>query len=94
MASFNINWNRSTSQSVTITKNTTFSFSNGVLGGSYFLQIKFTGPYKALWPSNVAWMDGINPIQTSSSGKMDVFKFIYDGVCYHGRVFGANYTVP
>jgi hypothetical protein len=94
MALFNINWNRSVSQSITITRNITFSFSNGILGGKYFLQVKFAGPHSVSWPSNVAWADGINPIQTSSSGKMDVFKFIYDGVCYHGQVFGADYTVP
>lgn len=94
MASFNINWTKGLSQAITITDNVDLSFSNGVVGNTYYLEIRPTGSYSASWPQEVTWPNDIEPTQTQISGSRDVFTFFFDNICYHGRVFGLNYTLP
>jgi hypothetical protein len=87
----NVNWQVGITQRVTLQQNENITFSNGVSGNKYFLLLTVTGEYSASWAENVIWPDDIPPTQTSETTKTDVFVFVYDGSCYHGKIYGLDY---
>lgn len=89
---FTADWNNSNVQSVTNTGAATVTFSNPNSGGVYTLIITAgTGAAQWTWPAAVKWAGGTAPTLTTTSGKIDVITFLYDGTSYIGVVSGQNY---
>lgn len=72
-----IDWSKSNVQYVTMTGNTTFTFTNPRAGMRCILQV--AGAYTPTWPSTVRWSAGTTPTATATSGKKDIYSFIYSG---------------
>jgi hypothetical protein len=81
-SSITINWNNGNVQSVVLTGNTTFNFTNGQDGGKYILIIKqdSTGGRTVTWPSSVRFPGGVTPTLSTGANKSDYIGFIYNGV--------------
>lgn len=70
-------------QTVTMTANCTFTFSNPQTGGLYVLQLleDGTGNWVATWPASFKWF-GSAITQLSPASKMDMFTLAWDGTNY------------
>lgn len=92
-SSLTINWNSGNVQSLTLTTNTTLTFSNGAAGGEYKLIVNHdgVGGRTITWPGSVKWAGGVAPTLTSSASSTDVMSFLYDGTNYLGSAI-TNYT--
>lgn len=80
------NWNNGMVQSLTMTANCTFTFSNPITGvDSYRLLLRQdgTGGWTATWPAAVVWPGGVAPT-LSAANKMDIFTFYWNGTSYFG----------
>ena len=76
-----INFNNSNILTYTLGDSTTFTLSNMNSGGSYIVIIRQAisgGPYTSTF-DGVIWSGVGLPTQTITSGKYDVYTFIYDG---------------
>lgn len=82
-----IDFNNSNLQSITLTANCTFTFSNPLAGFTYVLEIiqDGTGSRLVTWPAAVKWSGGVAPTLTTTATKTDVCTFRYDGVSYFGK---------
>jgi hypothetical protein len=81
--------------SITLTGDSTLSFSNVPSGSSYsclFKVVQGTTDYTITWPSAVKWQDNIEPSLTSGSGAVDIFiLFTHDGgTNWYGFVAGQD----
>jgi hypothetical protein len=88
-----INWNNANVQSSTLTGSVTYTFSNPISGGEYTLIMTQggAGSFTATWPAAVKWSGGTAPTLTTTVGKVDVVRFVYDGTSYYGSTVGLNY---
>ena len=82
------NWDNGNIQSVTLTGNCTFAFSNPKSGASYQLLITQdgTGGRTVTWPSGVFWEGKSLPALTATAGGLDVVTMVYDGTKYVGLI--------
>jgi len=78
-----INWANGNIQTLTMTANATFTFSNPVAGVTYTLRLTqdVTGGRTATWPATVKWSGGIAPT-LSLANKIDLIYLFYDGTSY------------
>ncbi len=74
--------------------NLTPTFSNGVIGGDFALELRqdATGSRTVTWPSNVKWPGGTAPTLTTTAAHTDLFGFSFDGTNFLGYTLGLNYT--
>jgi hypothetical protein len=72
-----IDWGKSNVQYVTLTGNTTLTFSNPRPGMRCILQV--AGAFTPTFPGTVRWSGGTTPTATATSGKKDVYSFVYSG---------------
>mgnify|MGYP000975430859 CR=1 FL=1 len=70
-----INWANGNVQYITLTGNTTFTFTNPISGMRCILHV--AGAFTPTFPSSVRWTAGTTPTATAASGKKDVYTFIY-----------------
>jgi len=86
-----IDWSKGTTQYATMTGSVTLTFSNPVSGRRYVLHL--AGAYTPTFPSTVRWSAGTTPTATATSGKKDIYTFIYSGKesLYDG-LQSPNYT--
>ncbi len=75
-----IDWSLGSIQTITLTANCTFTFSNLVSGGTYILQMTTDsgGPYTQTWPGTVNWSNSATP-QTGAAGAVEYVSFVYNG---------------
>lgn len=89
-----INLNNATNFSITLTENTTFTFSNPVASGrtsSFTLKVVQDSTDRTItWPASVDWPSATAPTISSGSGAVDYFVFItHDaGTTYYGFTAG------
>ena len=88
------NWNDSNIQTVTLTGNCTFAFSNPQSGGSYQIVITQdgTGGRTITWPT-VYWQNKTTPLLSNSANTVDVITLLYDGSKYLGLI-AKNFGTP
>ena len=72
-----INWINGNVQYITLTGNTTLTFTNPFAGMRCILQI--AGAFTPTFPSTVRWSAGTTPTATASAGYKDIYSFIYSG---------------
>lgn len=72
-----INWANSNVQYVTLTGNTTFTFTNPGAGSRLILEV--AGAFTPTFPSTLRWSGGTTPTATATSGHKDVYTFLYSG---------------
>jgi hypothetical protein len=70
-----IDWNNGNVQYVTLTGNTTLTFSNPLSGGRYLLHV--AGAFSPTFPASVRWPSGVTPTPTASAGNKDIYSFVY-----------------
>lgn len=69
-------------QSVTLTGNTTISFSNGFAGGKFYLIIKqdSTGGRTVSWGSNVRFLTGVSNQVDLNANAVTILGFVYNDI--------------
>ena len=74
----------------------TVTFSNAQSGDEFTLSVTRTanGANQNITWANVYWPNGVNPGQTNTANKIDIYKFTKVGGSIYGRVVGLNYTQP
>ena len=74
-------------QSVTLTGNCTFTFTNPASGSGYVLILlqDGTGSRTVTWPATVKWPAGTAPTLTTTANKADVISLLWDGTYYYGN---------
>ena len=72
-----IDWGKGNVQYVTLTGNTTFTFTNPAAGMRHLLHV--AGAYTPTFPSTVRWSGGTTPTATASAGHKDIYTFVYSG---------------
>lgn len=81
---------------ITLTENTTFTFSNPpTTGTAYGMTLKVVQDTTArtiTWPASIDWVAGISPTLSSGSGDVDVFVFFtHDGgTTWYGFIAGQD----
>jgi len=75
--------------------NTIVTFTNAVSGDEFTLSVTRTqnGSGSNITWSNAYWPDDIDPSETLSENKVDIYKFTKVGSDIFGRVVGLNYTI-
>lgn len=77
----------------TLTGNCTYTFTAPPNGSVVILKvIQGSGPYAITWPAAVHWPSGTAPTLTATSGKVDLFTFLYMDSTYYSVTSGQNYT--
>lgn len=76
-ATMTIDWNNGNEQYANVNASVTFTFSNPVDGGRYVLMLKCGSSLTATWPATVTWANGAAPTLTTTSGRYDLFTFLY-----------------
>lgn len=85
-----IDWNEGNVQSVTLSANLTFTFTNPVTGAGYVLKItQDTTARTITWPATVKWAGGAAPTLTATSGAIDIVSLLWDGTNYFGNIAKA-----
>ncbi len=88
-----IDWSQGNTQYVTLTGNTTFTFTNPKSGGHYVLHV--AGAFTPTFPGTTRWNGGGGaPAATAAAGHKDIYGFIYSGKesLYVGQQV-ANYLI-
>lgn len=87
-----INWNDGITQSLTLTGNTSVTFSNPVIGSRYRLLIKqdATGSRSFTLPASVKFYTGSKSAINSAANSVTEIFLNYDGTDYHGFIPGAG----
>lgn len=82
-ASVNIDWSVASLASLTLTQNTTFTFSNGVNAQTQVVRLTNTaGNFTVTWPGTVKWPGASAPIMTVGA-HTDIYTFVQSaGVVY------------
>jgi hypothetical protein len=90
-----VNWNNGNVQYLVLlnatSTATTFTFSNPKDGGRYILILKQPASGTAAtvtWDGKVLWSNAATPVLTTTSNKVDIFSFIYDGT--NDKYYGGN----
>jgi hypothetical protein len=85
-ASKTVTWGAGQKQRITISANTTLTFSAPPGVGNFLLKcIQGTGaPFTITWPATVKWPGGDAPTLSSTNGAIDIVSFYYDGTSYFG----------
>ena len=85
-AVFNVDWNNSNVQTVTLNGSGNITMSNPIDGGVYTLQITqgAGGGHTLIW-SNVKWPGGTPPSLSITGGAVDILTFIYGPTAYYGN---------
>jgi hypothetical protein len=83
-----IDWSSGSRQKITLTGNTTFTFSTAPVGAPCNLILKVTqaavGGYTVSFPSSAKWGASGIPVQSTTANKIDLYLFYYDGTNYYG----------
>jgi hypothetical protein len=81
-------WNDGNIQTVTLTGNCTFAFSNPESGASY--QIIITqdgvGGRTIIWPAGIYWENKTIPTLTGTANSRDIVTMTYDGTNYNALI--------
>ena len=84
-AAFTVSWNNGVSQTSTLNSATcTFTFSNPIVGNTYYLNVvqDATGGRLVTWPGTVAWFGGSAPTLSTGANKRDLCTFFWTGAAY------------
>ena len=87
-ASSSLNWNNGNKQSITLTTDTTLTFTNPSGATNLVLKVvqDSVGGHSITFPSSVKWEGGNAPDTSSDSGNaIRIFTFYFDGTNYFGQ---------
>jgi hypothetical protein len=75
--------------------NTTITFANAVSGDEFTLSVTRTtnGAGANITWANAYWPGDVDPAETNTAAKIDIYKFTKVGASIYGRVVGLNYTI-
>ena len=86
-AAATINWANGNKQKITLTANTTLTFTAPGVVGNLMLQLNqdATGGRTVTWPAAVKWPGGNAPSPTGTASAVDMVSFFYNGTLYYGN---------
>lgn len=74
-----IDWSAGSGQYMTLTANCTLTFAGQSDGGRYlFLVNSGTGGFVLIWPANVKWGPGGQPLNSQIASRIDMFTTVYN----------------
>lgn len=77
---------------VTLGGNRTLAVSNVSVGQAFLIILKQgSGGQTVTWFSSIKWVGATIPSLSPTSGRWDIFAFIWDGTQYFGSIVGQNY---
>jgi hypothetical protein len=84
--SYTVDWNNGQKQTVTLTANTTLSFTAPAGVGNFLLRVvqDGTGSRVVTWPGSVLWAGGSAPVLSTGANAVDIVTFYYNGTSYYG----------
>lgn len=87
-----ISWANGNVQYVTMTGDTTFTFTNPISGVRYLLHM--AGAFTPTWPASVRWPAGVTPTPIKTAGVKDIYTFVYSSkeTLYDGAQ-NTNYSI-
>lgn len=89
--SYTIDWSNGKVQYVTLTGNTTFSFTNPAAGGRYMLHV--AGAFTPTFPADVRFPGSTTPPATATAGYKDIYAFVYSQIdALYDCVQTANFS--
>jgi len=93
-AALAIDWDDSNNQKITLTANTTLTFSNPIAGCWYQLRLvqNAVGSKTVTWPANVKWQSGVAPTLTTTASYTDIIALYYNGTNYLATIAGLNWN--
>lgn len=82
-----------TIQKLTTGGASTITLPASVAGKSFVVIVAYGGAHAVTWAggSTIKWTGGTAPLQTSTSGKFDIFTFFQDGTNTYGSIFGQGF---
>lgn len=82
-----------TIQKLTTGGASTITLPTSVTGKSFMVIVAYGGSHAVTWAggSTIKWTNGTAPLQTSTTGKFDIFTFFQDGTNTYGSVFGRGF---
>jgi hypothetical protein len=85
-ASKTIDWGQGNHQSILLTDDPVLSFAHPFGIGMFTLRVvqDASGSRTVTWPSSVKWPGGTAPTLTITGDAIDVIRFYFDGLTYHG----------
>jgi len=89
-----INWDSSNTQTITLSANCTFTYSNARSGASYTLVVTQdnTGGWNITWPSGTKWPSGTPVAASTTANAISVFQIRYDGTNYYTTAYGQDFA--
>lgn len=91
-SSATIDWSKGNVQYVTLTGNTTFTFTNPLSGMRCILHV--AGAYTPTFPGTVRYSGGTTPTATATSGHKDIYTFIYSAKeALYDTLQSPNYAI-
>jgi len=87
----NIDWNVSVNAKITLSANTTLTFTAPAKPSHLFLEVvqDATGGWTLTLPT-IKWQDGVVPTLPTAANSISIISLIYDGTNYLGE-YGVNY---
>ncbi len=86
-----VDWNNGPAQLVTLTGNTTITFSHPSAGQSYVLRLATgAGSFTVAYSPTPKWPGGFAPIITTTASAVDILNLYYDGTSYYAS-FAQNF---
>lgn len=84
----NIDWTNGNRQSITMTGNCTFTFTNPPGPCSLMLSLlqDVTGSRTATWPASVRWVESLTPVLSTGANDLDIVGLYFDGNYYYSTI--------
>lgn len=83
---YTVDWNNGQKQVITLSANTTLSFTAPAGIGNFLLRVvqDGTGSRVVTWPGSVLWAGGTAPVLSTGANAVDIVTFYYNGTSYYG----------
>ena len=81
-----VDWNDGLRQAITLSGNTTFTFTAPPGPANLILKVTQSsgGSNTVAWPATTKWVGGTDPTMTATANAVDLYMFFYDGTSYWG----------
>lgn len=83
-----INWSLGTRYELTSNANIAITMSNGIVGETHVVVLKYGGAHTVTWTTTVVWDNATTPTWQSANTKVDLVILYWDGTTWRGGLGG------